>query len=106
MPRRSHKQCQQAHAKRRAVERYGVEVSLKAIRRLIQDGQSLASQKQSLSRTLHLVRYGGEIYGVAYCNKTKTVATVLPQTDRRVLAMCGADPWVLLAGPGSRCYGA
>lgn len=69
------------HAKRRALERYGLNLNRKSyyeIVRLIQKGKALPINSVSnRSKTFYLV-YNGKALKVAYDNKRHTITTFLP----------------------------
>jgi hypothetical protein len=71
-----------AHARQRAVERYGVALS-KQLRRdmltMIRSGQSVRKLKLTHTRTAHLLLIGGKRIAVIYSNSVKDIVTVLPE---------------------------
>lgn len=85
MARRNHKTDIQRrrvhHAINRALQRYEVTLTgadLAAIRRKIQNGQVISSQRQTNSRTIHTVGYLDRIFTVVYSTKDKQILTCLP----------------------------
>lgn len=75
------KQKQAAHAKRRAHERFGLELTKdkrKAIIRMIQENKAQFVRKQSLRVSHWVVEFEGVKMPVVYDSKRHTLATVLP----------------------------
>jgi hypothetical protein len=76
------------HFKRQALRRYGVTLNRKSVRILreqIQNGESVFINKESNSRTLHVVEWEGIRMPVIYDNKRNGITTALP---RHVLKYC------------------
>lgn len=75
------KQIQRLHARRRARERYGLNLSNKDITQIvrsIRSGGSISTTKQTNTRTLHVIIYDGQEMRVIYDNKRHNVCTFLP----------------------------
>lgn len=71
-----------AHAKKRAEERYGVNLNKHTRREIvskIQSNQAKFVAKHSNNRTLWKVPHGEETLNVVYDKKRQTVCTVLPK---------------------------
>jgi primosomal protein N'' len=69
------------HAKRRAEERYGINLSrdlYRQVSKMIQSGQSEFVEKQTLTRTVHYVELNGHRCKVVYSKKYRGVTTFLP----------------------------
>lgn len=69
------------HAKRRALERYGVSLNsadLDAMCEIIQDNKAKHLYTQSSSRTLWELGYNGGTYAVVYNKNLSMIATFLP----------------------------
>lgn len=75
------KQCQQAHARRRAKERFGIRLT-KAMRldiiKKIGSNKTRKLGKQSLRVTGHEVEIEGKLLKVLYDKKRKSIVTILP----------------------------
>ena len=74
------KKCQRKHAKRRALERYGIEYNeedLRLIRKLISEGKS-KSTKQSNRVRIHELEYMGENIKIVYDKIRKEIVSFLP----------------------------
>lgn len=74
------------HFKRRAKERYGLDINqkdLKRIIRMIQKGRCEILEKQSNRVTVYEVNYKGERMPVAYDHNRGVPITALPQDDCR-----------------------
>jgi len=88
------------HARVRAVERYGIELTKKTRREillLIRQGKILQSRRISTSRSIHKVEYQGQTIVLVYSRTTKDIVTVLPpdcrelaETDPEVIAEAAA----------------
>ena len=75
-----------AHARRRALERYGIELTREkqnAIVRAIQKGQGLFLRRQSLRVTEWNVAFEGKELRVIYDGKRKTLITCLPPREEK-----------------------
>lgn len=73
--------AQRLHAKRRAKQRYGLELKredLAAIARQIQSGHSTCVAKQSVRVTIHRLEWQGTYFEVVYDRERKNVVTFLP----------------------------
>lgn len=84
-PRNSKKRCQYRHAKRRFLQRQGVEVSngdLDSLVRIIQRGEAEFVERQSLRITKWRVDVFGMPCVVVYDRSRKSIVTVL--TDEMV----------------------
>lgn len=82
--RRSKKDSQKRHAKRRAEERYGLSLKdedYRAMVAMIEEGNEKITQldKQSLRITLFAVLWDERWLPIIYDNKRKTVVTILPK---------------------------
>lgn len=73
------------HAKRRALERYGIELGpvYSKIMRQIRGGGSFFVEKVSKRRTLHIVWVKDEALPVIYDKDHRELATVLPRESVR-----------------------
>lgn len=73
------------HAKKRALERYGLELGpvYGKIMRQIRNGGSVFIEKVSKRRTLHIVWVKNEALPVIYDKDHKEIATVLPRKSVR-----------------------
>lgn len=74
---KSHKR----HAKRRAFERYGIQITgtdISKIRRIIRTGKADSIKKCSNSRSVYLVLYRDIQWKVVYSRTMKTIITILP----------------------------
>lgn len=100
MPRRRNKRpdkaiCQRAHARKRALSRYGVDLTRNAQELIIYAIQSgnpklaLFLEKESTRLSRWMVCYEGRFMPVIYDNQRKTIVTVLP---RSVLQDYKIDP--------------
>lgn len=77
------------HAKRRALERYEIELNwqdLEAIRRMIQRSglhkeQIVFVERQTIDRTVWLVKYKEKKLKVVYSKRHKSIVTVLPNNE-------------------------
>lgn len=80
--RRTKKACQTIHAKKRALERYGVELSTHDIKNMvdiIKKGQATFLEKQSDRISVFEVAYLDKAFKVCYDRKRKSIATCLPE---------------------------
>lgn len=78
-------QSQAKHAKRRALERYDLELSdrdLREIVRLIQAGKAQKTLKQSHRVTVCWLQFQGKTIKVVYDKSRKSIASFLPMEDR------------------------
>lgn len=77
----SKKYSQRAHAKRRALERFGIELTKDVRRTLvqaIQKGEARFRARQSLRITHWIVEYQGKELPVVYDRQRHEIVTVLP----------------------------
>lgn len=77
--------AQRIHAKRRAYERYGLQLnkaSYQDIVKLIQIGQTVCVERQSSRISVHELVYQGAKMRVVYDKTRKTIATFLPGDDQ------------------------
>ena len=84
---RSKKKAQNIHAKRRAIERYGLSLNkfaLKEMVRQIQSGKAQFLERSSIRVTKWLVKHEGQMIPVVYDNKSHTVVTFLPDDAREL----------------------
>lgn len=68
------------HTKRRANERFGLNLTsqdTRLIRQLIKDGKSEFIRRTSLDRSLHRVTYQGKVMIVVYSKRHNEIVTVL-----------------------------
>lgn len=93
-----HYESQRKHAVRRALERYGVDLSgndLREIVLLIQKNKSVVIATQSHTRAVHDIVYGGVRYRAVYHKKTKQISTFLPPGEETrpyiTNAQCGEN---------------
>jgi len=80
MNRRTRKTAQHEHAKQRAEERYGITLSKKARREIVQkilNNKSVVLES-SLTRSIHLVNYEGQAMKVVFSVAAQKIITVLP----------------------------
>ncbi len=73
--------AQRAHAKRRAAERFGLNLTKEAQREIvsrIQNGKAKFLEKQSLRISLWLVDWNGTEMRVVYDKNRKSIVTCLP----------------------------
>ena len=78
---RSKKRNQSIHAKRRALERYDLDINRKSrmgIISLIQNNHTIERKKQSNRVTIHTLNYNGKIIKVVYDKDRKNIVTFLP----------------------------
>lgn len=79
MARKSKKQAQRIHAKRRLADRYGLELNRHAIRELTKKVSSdTFLLKQSNRVTIHLLRHDGRLLLSVYDKSRQTIVTFLP----------------------------
>ncbi len=77
-------QWERRHAKERAWERYGIELRLQDLNRIVEDikaGRSQPVRKVSNTRSVHDVKIGSRTIRVAYDRKRGQVVTVLPPPE-------------------------
>jgi len=75
--------AQTRHAKRRAMERYGITMNTESLVRQIQTGQDAIFVWKQSRRVSHWdVVYKGEMLRVVYDKERQTVITVLPKEAR------------------------
>ncbi len=82
MARSSKATNQKRHAKRRAAERYGVDLHQDAylqMIRAIQAGNAKLIKRQSVRCAIYEVSHKGQKLPVVYDRKRKTIVTVLPE---------------------------
>jgi len=75
------KTLQRLHARRRARERYDLELTNADITRIvgaIRHGESVSTKKLTNTRTLHVVKFNEQLMRVIYDNKRHNVCTFLP----------------------------
>jgi len=73
-----------AHSKKRAKERYNINLTkADAVRiiELIQKERTKPVRSLSLRKKVHLVHYNNQDIFVVYCKKTKTILTLLPKEN-------------------------
>lgn len=90
---RKKEDCQRLHAKRRALQRYGLVLNNKEqdeIIGLIQQGRAKFINRDSLRVTIFAVQYQGKLLKVVYDGERKTLASVLPMSAAE-LSLCGCD---------------
>lgn len=69
------------HFRRRARERYGLEIdghNYNALVSLVEAGKSLVSKEETNTRTKHLLKIGKILLPVIYSKTTRNLVTVLP----------------------------
>lgn len=74
--------AQKYHAKRRARERFGIDLSYNDqidMVEMIRNGQSRAVEKRSLRVTVHELEWDGQTLRVVYDKSRGTIVTVLPE---------------------------
>ena len=84
-----------AHAKKRAEERYGVNLNKHARREIVQMIKSQQADfvsKQSNNRSLWRVTYQGEPLNVVYDRQRGTMCTVLPKDAKEFQQAEGSQP--------------
>lgn len=75
---------QQRHAKRRALERYGLEITQEKydqIVKLVQSGKSKFLFRQSHRVSHFLIEFEGKSMRVVYDKQRKTIVTFLPYSE-------------------------
>lgn len=80
------KEAQVIHAKRRALERYGLHANAAVRRELvskIRNQEAELLERQSLRVGKYKLEHDGEEYTVIYDRKRKTIVTFLPRAERR-----------------------
>jgi hypothetical protein len=85
------KVAQRRHAKRRAAERYGLELNRHDMRTLveqIQHGDAEFIERQSLRVSVWWVTVGGKRCRVVYDRLRKTIVTFLPEEPREHISPC------------------
>ena len=73
------------HAKRRAKERFGLELNRHQLRELvkqIQSGKAEHLETQSNRVSIKRVKFEGSFYTVAYDKNRQTIITFLPEEER------------------------
>lgn len=81
---RSKKLNQRIHAKKRALERFDLDLNrddLNKIKYLIQNKKTLMLERSSLRVTIHRVDYKGKRMRVVYDKLRKNIVTFLPMED-------------------------
>jgi hypothetical protein len=84
MRRKSKAKCQQAHARKRAMERYGIDLSRakqEEIIGLIKANKAQFVEKQSNRITVFRVVLDDKMFRVVYDKQRKSLVTVLPQEE-------------------------
>lgn len=79
------RQCEAIHAKRRALERYGVEMTsadLRAIVTGIQEQKAHFVERQSHRISIFIVKYGGQLMRVVYDRLRQQIVSFLPMEER------------------------
>ncbi|MFA5152736.1 MAG: hypothetical protein WC554_09270 [Clostridia bacterium] len=79
------KTLQRLHARRRARERYDLELTNADITRIvgaIRHGESVSTKKLTNTRTLHVVNFNEQMMRVIYDNKRHNVCTFLPLLNK------------------------
>lgn len=75
---------QRLHAKRRALERYGISLNRKRYREIVADiqaGRGEFIERRSHRISVWKVKIAGELVRVVYDKIRKTIVTVLPRED-------------------------
>lgn len=83
--RRDRRQEEHDHAKRRFRQRLHVYVTPEEVSRRIEAGESLERRRDSHRCDLHVLRIGERLEVFVYDHVRKTVVTVLPACDDRVV---------------------
>lgn len=79
---RSKKKAQRIHARRRAMERFGLNLTEKVRSEIIdkiRNNESQPLERSSPIKSIHAVRYDGEVYAVVYDKRRKELASLLPR---------------------------
>lgn len=83
--------CQRIHAKRRALQRFGVvldDAKQEQIIKRIQKGDAIFLRRDSIRVAVFAIRFEGTLLKVVYDAQRKTLASVLPMTEAE-LSICG-----------------
>jgi len=75
------RQCQTIHAKRRAIERYGLKLNKRNIMDIVKkiiNNQAIFVEKQSCSRSIFMVEFSGHQLKVVYDKTRKSLRSILP----------------------------
>lgn len=75
----SKKKCQTFHARRRAEQRFGIQLNIDEAVKAIQNGNAKLIERQSLRVTVWLVEQDGKKFPVVYDKQRQSIATVLPK---------------------------
>ena len=80
--RRTKRDGQKIHAKKRALQRYGIDVNSKLLHELIkqiQSGKSNYLERKTHRISIHLVHYEGKSFKVAYDKTRQNICSFLPK---------------------------
>ena len=91
--RRDKAECQRIHAKRRALQRYALNLDNKKqdeIVKIIQSGKATFLRRDSIRVAVFAVRYENKLMKVVYDSQRKTLASVLPMNEAE-LSVCGCN---------------
>lgn len=81
---KDHRAAQTRHARFRATQRYGLDMSrhkLAELVRRIQAGDVISAERQSHSRTWVTMEVDGQVVRLVYHRRTKQIATFLPRQE-------------------------
>ena len=79
-----HKRRQRAHAKRRAMERFGIQMNRQdywALLRKVQKGDGIVIERQEAGRMKYAVIWEDKVIPLIYDKTSKTIVTVLPVNE-------------------------
>lgn len=85
--------CQRIHAKRRALQRYALNLDNQKqdeVVKIIQKGKGIFLRRDSIRVAVFAVRFEGMLLKVVYDSQRKTLASVLPMSEDE-LSLCGCD---------------
>jgi len=91
--RRDKASCQRIHAKRRALQRFALDLDYgkqEEIIKLIQRGKAKFMGRDSIRVAIFAVEFEGTLLKVVYDSERKTLASVLPM-NKNELSLCGCD---------------
>lgn len=91
--RRDKASCQRIHAKRRALQRFAIDLDYAKqdqIIQMIQKGKAKFISRDSIRVSIFAVEFEGKLLKVVYDADRKTLASVLPMAKNE-LSVCGCD---------------
>ena len=91
--RRDKAECQRIHAKRRALQRFAINLDSHKqdeIVKLIQEGKATFLRRDSTRVSIFAIRFESKLLKVVYDSQRKTLASVLPMTEEE-LSVCGCN---------------